>query len=861
MSVDRAIRWAGGRGGVDVVRRGLPPRFLIAFLLFPFLGLPDQSAGQPPAESPKSSALGQAASDDGAKKFDSSALIEEWRPGDVSALIGLEIANIQVVGTQSIDPGTVLFKLGLRVGEKLTLTRLQGGLTAVFESGFFDNVAIVGKRDDSKVKLMVVVVEKPALRNVEIVGNHSISKEKLLKLIELEPEALVKPKALQKAAEKIRGEYVKNGYYYVTVRPVIQAIYDEESRVVFEVDEGNKIRIEKIEFVGNESFPAGNRFRGLKGKLKKTREHWFFSFLSKAGKFTPEGLEEDLVALKEFYVNKGFLEVKIGEPKLTILDDKRREKWIAKGKSPEKIKELPKRLHLLMPLQEGPRYRVGKLAVAGNEVFKDEVVLRALARPSKERAIQKGILTKKEKVLREGDWFSLEALRTAMSNIQDLYGNAGYIYANVYPKRTLDRENHIVDIEFTVSEDRVAYVRSIEFEGNTRTRDKVLRRELRILEGDVFKSSLFRYSLSRIQALGYITELVPDVQPTENRRDLDIKIKLNDTRQTEFQFGGGFRSVDGFFGTLSIAERNFLGYGQNVSLSVSASQRSQNYDFSFSEPYLFDSRYAVGANLFRFERSPTTYRNFREKRTGARLTFGRHLFERFQARMSYGYQVTSLSEFDSNEANLNLLELEGISSTSSVTFSASRNTLNNARDPSLGSSTYLSTELAGYVLGGDNNYFKVQAQTVRYFPVAGKLTFAIRARAGYAGSFRGHSLPFFERYRLGGERSIRGFENYSVGPLNQNGDNLGGNKELLLNTEFIVPIADPLRLVLFFDAGNVYSEDEPYDLVDMRKSAGIEVRFFIPQFWVPIRFIWGWKLDKKDNEDPSDFTFSIGTTF
>jgi outer membrane protein insertion porin family len=793
--------------------------------------------------------------------LDSPKLLEERRQTAVYELIALEVLEIRVVGARRIEEKTIRFKIATQVGEKLSLGRVRQDLRAIFETGFFENVLVYGERQRDAVVLTFEVHEKPALANIEIVGNRSLSTEKLLKAIDLSSREPPKPKEIGEAAERIRQEYLKNGYYYVTVTPRVQSISDDESSVLFEVDEGDRLRIERVQFVGNRTFGEGNRFFGLKSKLKKTREHWFWSFLTKSGKYSPESIEEDLSNLKEFYRNRGFLDVRIGEPQLDVKEDPKRQDMLRQGGPPEDLKKLTKRLHITLPIDEGPRYRVGKLTLEGNTLFKDEIVFRALRAPSKQRELQKGIFSRREKVLRDGEWFSLDALRGAVNNVQDLYGNAGYIYANVFPERKQNPDSGIVDIHFLITEDQVAYVHQIEFQGNTRTRDKVLRRELALHEGDVFKSGLFKYSISRLQALGYVTELAPDVQPTEDRRALDINIKLNDARQTELQLGGGFRNPDGFFGTLSVSEHNFLGYGQELNLSVAASKRIQNYDFSFSEPYLFDTNYSGAISLFRVDQSQTDFRPYRERRTGGRLSLGKYLLRAFQARVSYGFQVTKLSDFEVNENNQNLLEFAGTSSTSSLILNASRNGLNNRRDPTNGNASFVSAELAGFVLGGDNNYFKLEAQTVQYFPLGNKLTYAVRGRIGYAGSFLGYDLPFFERFRLGGERSLRGFENYSVGPLNQNLDNLGGNKEFLVNQELVVPLADPLRLVLFLDAGNVFSEKEGYDLTDLRSSAGVEVRFFIPQFWVPIRFIWGWKLDKKENEDPSDFTFSIGTTF
>jgi outer membrane protein insertion porin family len=791
---------------------------------------------------------GSAAIEAAVPPVDSAKVLEERQQAEISELVGLPVLEIR-------------FKISTQIGEKLSPGRVRQDLRAIFETGFFENVLVFAERKGDGVVITYRVFEKPALGNIEIVGNSALSTEKLLKAIDLSSRDALKPKAISEAAEKIRQEYLKNGFYYVTVTPRVQTVTDEESKVVFEVDEGDKVRIESIQFVGNKTFDEGNRFAGLKSKLKKTREHWFWSFLTKSGKYSPDSLDEDLSKLKEFYVNHGFLDVKIGQPRLDVEEDPKRKELIAQGKPAEELKALTKRLHLTIPIEEGPRYRVGNLTVEGNALYKDDVVMRALHAPTKQRELQKGIFTKRDRLLKEGEWFNLEALRGAVSNVQDLYGNAGYIYANVYPEKKQDAEKGIVDIHFVITEDQVAYVHRIEFQGNTRTRDKVLRRELALYEGDVFKSGLFKYGISRLQALGYVTEVSPDVKPTEDRRELDINVKLNDTRQTELQLGGGFRNPDGFFGTLSVSEHNFLGYGQELNLSVAASKQIQNYDFSFSEPYLFDTNYSGAVSVFRVEQAPTAFRPYRERQTGGRVTLGKYLLRSVQARVSYGFQVTKLSEFDVNEDNQNLLEFAGTSSTSSLVLSASRNSLNNRRDPTQGNSSYVSAELAGFTLGGDNNYFKLEAQTVQYFALGSKLTYAVRGRIGYAGSFLGYDLPFFERFRLGGERSLRGFQNYSVGPLNQNLDNLGGNKEFLINQELVVPLADPLRVVLFMDTGNVFSEQEGYDLTDLRSSAGVEVRFFIPQFWVPIRFIWGWKLNKKVNEDPSDFTFSIGTTF
>lgn len=391
-------------------------------------------------------------------------------------------------------------------------------------------------------------------------------------------------------------------------------------------------------------------------------------------------------------------------------------------------------------------------------------------------------------------------------------------------------------------------------------------------EGDIFKANLFRRSLAELYYLGFIEEISPDVKPDiSDKSKVDVVINLKDERRTEVQLSGGYSSVDRFIFSMGLSEHNFFGRGQTLNFSASMGAIRQIFQISFTEPWLMDTPTYFSTSIFNTQ---TDYEDFTRGSLGASLTGGRNLAKRTFLRMRYQYEVVKISDISKDisqkyqedpksltDEERAIIEAEGRSRTSGITLFLINDTRDNPRDPSRGRRLDLVSEYAGGILQGDNNFYKYSFDAAFFIPLVRNIVFGAHGRIAYADSWGRYTLPVFERYHLGGENSIRGTGWDSFGPRDRKGKTIGGNKLLQFNTELIFPLAGPLKGVLFFDAGDVYPPEERYDIMTVRKTVGAEIRFYIPSFWVPIRFIWGYNLDAYDFESRSDFQFGIGTIF
>ena len=414
-----------------------------------------------------------------------------------------------------------------------------------------------------------------------------------------------------------------------------------------------------------------------------------------------------------------------------------------------------------------------------------------------------------------------------------------------------------MDIKFKIFEGTQAYLHRLEFRGNTRTRDRVLRRNILIGEGSIFNTALVKQSISRVDYLGYIDEVEPDIVPLADPSQIDVTIHLNDTKQTEIQLAGGYSDYEGFYGTLGLSEHNLFGRGQSISISATQGKRTESFKLSFADEWIFDRPYYGSLSVWDTTKD---YDYSSQRSRGGSVTVGRGLIWNISTRLGYKYERNRVFDIDETASD-EIQNLAGEQVTSSMTSIWIRDTLNDRRDPTKGTYSRYYFEYAGKVFGGDNSFYKTGFSWSFYKPLKKNLVFDFRSEINYAHGLDGQSLPFYERFRMGGPRSIRGYEDNSIGPWDEYSQNLGGNKSLLLSTELLIPIAGPLKTVLFIDAGDVYAKNESMDIRTLRPSTGVEIRFTIPGFYIPLRFIWGYNLDPLVDDDRNDFQFTMGTSF
>ena len=665
--------------------------------------------------------------------------------------------------------------------------------------------------------------------------------------------------------------------------------------VAFNISEGPKVKIRDIEFIGNKAMSD----RALKKRMKENKPKGFLGILGGGGTYKEAKFEEDADKIVEFYRNEGYITARVGQPEVRVMENSRDgdSRWI----------------QLRIPITEGQRYRVGQFSFDGNTVVKSEA-LRPLFKVAK------------------GDWYSEKDVRKGLEKSRELYGAGGYFEFTGYPDLKPEGGDPAagqvpealaeavptggaapkVDVIMRMQEGKQYFVNRITFVGNTTTRDNVIRREMRLVEGGVFNTESLKYSVRRINQLGYFKNLEEksniQVQKTPAADNhVDVTLKFEEQNRNQLTFGAGVSQWEGVFGQLAFQTANFMGRGETLTLSMQAGSRAQNYQVAFTEPFLFDRNITGGFDVFKRKLQYIGY--YTQKSAGGNLVFGFPVadFTRMFVRYSYeqvmmtdlnqafidpscivspsGCSSISIEDIRNGTSSLNANALEllrrnpfvydslligagGKRTVSKITPSFVHNTVDNPIFPTTGRRYTMQMDFAG--VGGNTKFYKPTLEGVWFLKHTSRTSVGLRAQFEFIAGYGGTTiLPIFEKLYLGGEYSIRGFDIRSVGPSDpQTGLVLGGNKSLLFNGEYLISIAGPVRLVLFYDAGQVADEGRSFATNQFRTSTGAEIRFFMPVLNVPFRLIFAENPQREgvldNNLRPAKklvFRFAVGTTF
>ncbi|MCH7825066.1 MAG: BamA/TamA family outer membrane protein, partial [Acidobacteria bacterium] len=635
---------------------------------------------------------------------------------------------------------------------------------------------------------------------------------------------------------------------------------------IFDVVEGDTVRIENVYFEGATEFTQ----KELRWMTKKTGEHWLMSFLLKNDRYSPAGFEFDQQNLSNEYRRRGYIDIEIGTPEVEVYDIDR--PW-PRGDT--------RRLYVRIPINEGPQYRLGEVLIEGNTRFTDEQLASLVP-------------------LNQGDILDVKGLVDATTAMENIYSNFGYFQVVVAPIPVPDPATGIADVRYVITENALYTVRRIEFEGNTNTRDYVMRRNLRIGENDLWSQGRVEASKFKIQQLGYfakIEEVVTIVEdpsrlalapgqefdPSQLQAgeapqtgEVDITLKVSEVGRNQISFGGGVSALEGAFVQLGYATRNLFGRGQTFSFSGQFGGRTTTARLSFLQPYLFGKNIRGGIDIFR---SRLDYIDFQQQSSGIsfRVGFPLDRGEFTTLFLEYNFSNINIGELNTSFFGLSdpifraLFLTAGERTTSSVRPNIIYNSINNPFNPSRGRRHTGSFEFAGGPLGGSLDFFKSIFTTTWYIPtrVNGRgvgatvsQIFAFNVQLRVVEPYGGLStVPIFERFFLGGSNSVRGTQLRAIGPVDQFGNIIGGTRALQYNIEYIIALADPLRIAVFHDAGAAW--ENQFSLPDLRKTAGLEFRIFMPVFNVPFRFFWAYNFDPlaRFGEERSSFEFAIGTTF
>ena len=730
------------------------------------------------------------------------------------------ITQIDVVGARKVEEATVRFKLKSRAGDPYSPEVVREDIKALYSLGFFEDIVVQADIFEGGLKLTFVLHEKPSIQSIRIVGNRKLAADKIKAKIDLVEGGIIPPGALGKNSEKVRLFYEEEGYYQAQVEGVEDRISPQEVNVTFNIVEGDKFDVGEIRIIGNRYLKE----KDIKSKLQ-TSELYLFFF---GGTLKREELRRDLDRIRAYYLDNGFLDIAVEEPE-TQLDTRR------------------KKLRILIQVQEGPQYRIGELGIKGNRLFTESEV----------RALIKS---------RAGGIFSREALQGDVVAITDRYAERGYLFADVAPISDIQRAETTVNVSLEITEGRQAYMNRIEITGNVRTRDKVIRREIPLVEGDVFNSTLLQYSRRRLQNLGYFEDVKLDTKraAAEDRVDLTVDVKEKPTGA--FTIGGGFSSVDGAIAVASISQNNLFGLGKRAAINAQIGQHANRGTAVYTDPHFLDTDFLVEPRIFvNNTRGLETDMGFNQATEGGALTVGHLLVERIFGALTYTYErvrIKDVTDWAPDILKRQAAESGGVSKTSSLTFAMTRDTRDSFTEPTRGLLARASVQYAGGFLDATNNFTKYSLDLSQYFPLWWKFVGHLRGNIAYGESF-GHTpnLPVQERYYLGGINSIRGFRNFTISPKDPvTGGEMGGNKAFFINNEVLFPLYEPVKLrgLVFFDLGNVFDERDPFKW-SVKRSAGVGIRFTSPLGVIRVEV--GVNLARRPGEKLQVIHFTAGTAF
>jgi outer membrane protein insertion porin family len=753
------------------------------------------------------------------READSIKGLEKITAEIVSAMLtysnrSLTVASITPAGNERVDVGAILQKISTKPGDLYDPTILRQDLKAVFGMGYFDNVDIEATDSESGKKIIFRVKEKPLVSKVIITGAQEIKEQDVRDAASITANSILNPTKVNEAVEKVKDMYKTKGYYNTAVNATISYPSEANAEVTFAIKEGKKITIAKIGFSGNNSYTEGE----LKDAIQTSTHSWWLSWLTDAGVLKLDILKQDAERIGAFYLNHGFIEVKVGEPIIEQKEDS---------------------LFVTFPIEEGSRYRVGTLDIQGDLLKSKEELIATLK-------------------IRDEEFFNRQVLRDDVTRLTSQYSEQGYAFAEVNPKVNKSEDGKQLNIMLQIDKGAMAYINRVEIQGNNRTRDNVIRRDLKVTEGGRFDSKAIQTSTKKLNRLGFFEEVTVTPKPTAVENQMDVVVEVKEKSTGQFSIGAGYSSSDHMMFMGEISENNIFGTGNRLSLAANTSSNSTRYNLNFTNPRLLDSQVSGSIDLFDWQRQ---YDDFTKDSTGTTLRLGHPFLEEW--RIFYGYTIsdTNLSDISPTMDQNNPIYLsKDINLTSEAELSLVRDTRDKSFSPTSGSRNSITTSYAGGFLGGDAQFTKVEGSSSWYFPLFWNTVFHVRGSAGQAFENETDKLPVYEKFYLGGMNSIRGFKSASISPV-QDGYKVGGDKMWFGNVALIHPIVKDMGIdgEVFTDFGNVYDVEDNWNFSDYKKAAGVGILWASPLG--PLRLAWGFNLDPQNGEDSSTWDFSMGGNF
>ena len=805
------------------------------------------------------------------------APVPEPVPGYTLPTPSGRLGALRVSGNSQIEAAAVLASVQLAPGDTLTAAAIRRDLEAVWRTGYFQDIQVdlSTQGEEGEQILTFIVTENPVVRWVEITGQKKVDLEDIREVIDLDANSVLNNADLVLNQQRIRDLYLEKGYFLAVVDAEVTESEGDRVDVEFRITENRKVIVQTVDITGNENVPDRKVIRFL-----QTRPGGIAPWLTGAGTFRQEDLANDVHIVRSVFLEEGFVDVQVEEPKVYLSPDKRY-------------------IHVSIHVDEGLQYRLGEIRVEGDwveeEGLVEEAALRIVAGESVEDVRgEEGGRGPLERVLglggagvalESGDLFKLTDVQMVMQNLSDLFGTQGYAFANVVPLTQTRPEEGLVDITFDIAKGQKVRIGRIHISGNNPTWDKTVRREIPINEQEIYDGAALKEARSRLERLGFFEEVRITTPRATEADTLDVHIDVVEQPTGSFSIGAGFSSYESFMFTGNISKNNFLGLGYVMSAAVNWSGLRQQGTLSFADPHFLDTRWTLKVDAYSVSQQYLENQYTR----GGGLAIGRYLDEREDLRLTLNYTLEDigLTQISAYQESLFGGQLFRNGLTSSVGLNLYVDKRNNRIKPTRGLFASLSSTLSGGLpaggdevtpfLGGQFNLWESKANVRIYQPLTPeeRIIFRLNSTLGRIQSTDGRVVPYVHRYRAGGINSVRGYNWYSLGPTirtlgtedpSRADDRMivGGTETWINNIELEVPLvaAAGISGVVFFDAGNAFGDpygDGHVNFEDLRLSYGAGIRWFSPIG--PLRFELGFPIDPHEDEKPSVFDFSIGSFF
>jgi outer membrane protein insertion porin family len=736
------------------------------------------------------------------------------------------IASIDVRGNEILDDDVVLMRLKIQPGDVYDPTAVNRELKSLYELGYFDDITIV-LEDTAEGKLLIISVkEKPLISAISVEGAQELDADDLLAAIATKTGAVLNPRVLADDMGKIRELYRKDGFYNAEIDYSLTQADAKRARLNIIVKEGSKLYVTDIVIQGAQQISPSD----LKDELALT-ERGMLSWMTGTGVLREEILDRDAAALEAYYGNRGFLNVRVGQPEVTYSD---------------------KGITVTFQVDEGARYTVSSVKYEGDMIAAPEDLNAVVAL---------------DDLATENDFFDRSVMRSDLQKLTEHYSNFGYAFAEADVNMARNEEDKSLNVTYIMSKGNKITINRVLIEGNTKTRDNVIRREMRLVDGDVFDGSQLRRSNTRLNKLDFFETVEITPEPTASPNALDLRVKVKEKPTGQFSAGVGYSSYSQVFFSGQILERNLFGMGYQLGFKGTISAKSADYTATFWNPNYNDTALGVGVSLYN---TMNEYSDYDKEAMGGRLLFGYPLGE--YTNLSWNYRLEQYTIDNINDdANKVIKDIEGDNWASALYGSIKRDTTDRRINPSKGTTHQFSVEYAGGLIGGDDDFIKYIVDANHYYPVFLSTIIHLHAQAGYVMENGSDRIPPFERFYLGGMNSVRGYKERTISPVYDQeegqqgydeGDEKGGNKSFFFNAEYLVPLHKEMGIMglVFFDAGKTWDDDESIDF-DLYKSVGAGVRWYSPLG--PLRLEYGYPLDKVkvDDDRKGRFEFSVGQFF